>query len=174
MSPPPIRAGSFAAGMSRRVGFLSERQSIKRGEFDNLTGYRQASPAAFATKGERFSAHHMIRRTGTTSRGFAHPSSEAETISSTSSSRASFGIGKRRIRTMTVTSSPSRTYHSAQRTNPMCDDIAHDVRRPSPRGRRCIPILSRTDSPVNLRGTARGVKKVVLQLSYPSDEVGNT
>ena len=36
-----------------------------------------------------------------------------------------------------------------------------------------FPILSRNRFAVCLRGIARGVKKMVLMLSYPSDEVGN-
>ena len=36
-----------------------------------------------------------------------------------------------------------------------------------------FPILSRNRFAICLRGIARGVKKVVLMLSYPSDEVGN-
>ncbi len=57
-----------------------------------------------------------------------------------------------------------------------CDDIAYDVRRLFPEGEVGVvfPILSRNRFAINLRGIARGVKKVVLQLSYPSDEVGNS
>ena len=36
-----------------------------------------------------------------------------------------------------------------------------------------FPILSRNRFAICLKGIARGVKKVVLMLSYPSDEVGN-
>ena len=36
-----------------------------------------------------------------------------------------------------------------------------------------FPILSRNRFAICLRGIARGCKKVVLMLSYPSDEVGN-
>ena len=36
-----------------------------------------------------------------------------------------------------------------------------------------FPILSRNRFAINLKGIARGCKKVVLMLSYPSDEVGN-
>jgi len=36
-----------------------------------------------------------------------------------------------------------------------------------------FPILSRNRFAICLRGIARGVSKIVLQLSYPSDEVGN-
>ncbi|MBE6917147.1 MAG: F420-0--gamma-glutamyl ligase [Ruminococcaceae bacterium] len=55
------------------------------------------------------------------------------------------------------------------------DDIAEDVRRKL--GGETVgvifPILSRNRFAVCLRGIARGVKKIVLMLSYPSDEVGN-
>ena len=36
-----------------------------------------------------------------------------------------------------------------------------------------FPILSRNRFAICLRGIAMGVKKIVLMLSYPSDEVGN-
>ena len=36
-----------------------------------------------------------------------------------------------------------------------------------------FPILSRNRFAICLKGIARGLKKVVLMLSYPSDEVGN-
>ena len=36
-----------------------------------------------------------------------------------------------------------------------------------------LPILSRNRFAICLRGIAKGVKKIVLMLSYPSDEVGN-
>ena len=36
-----------------------------------------------------------------------------------------------------------------------------------------FPILSRNRFAICLRGIARGCKKIVLMLSYPSDEVGN-
>ena len=36
-----------------------------------------------------------------------------------------------------------------------------------------VPILSRNRFAICLRGIARGAKKIVLMLSYPSDEVGN-
>lgn len=37
-----------------------------------------------------------------------------------------------------------------------------------------FPILSRNRFAICLKGIARGAKKIVLMLSYPSDEVGNT
>ena len=55
------------------------------------------------------------------------------------------------------------------------DDIAQDVR--SKFGGETVgvifPILSRNRFAICLRGIAKGCKKVVLMLSYPSDEVGN-
>ena len=55
------------------------------------------------------------------------------------------------------------------------DDIAADVRAKF--GGETVgvifPILSRNRFAICLRGIAKGAKKVVLMLSYPSDEVGN-
>ena len=55
------------------------------------------------------------------------------------------------------------------------DDIADDVK--AKLGGECVgvifPILSRNRFAICLRGIAKAVKKVVLMLSYPSDEVGN-
>ncbi|MBP3409709.1 MAG: coenzyme F420-0:L-glutamate ligase, partial [Clostridia bacterium] len=57
----------------------------------------------------------------------------------------------------------------------MVDDIAQDVRTKF--GGETIgvifPILSRNRFAICLRGMAKGAKKIVLMLSYPSDEVGN-
>ena len=55
------------------------------------------------------------------------------------------------------------------------DDIAYDVKAKF----NCdtlgviFPILSRNRFAICLKGIAKGVKKIVLMLSYPSDEVGN-
>ena len=55
------------------------------------------------------------------------------------------------------------------------DDIAADVK--AKLGGETVgvifPILSRNRFAICLRGIAKGVKKIVLMLSYPSDEVGN-
>ena len=55
------------------------------------------------------------------------------------------------------------------------DNIAKDIKTKFPSGTVGVifPILSRNRFAVCLRGIARGAKKVVLMLSYPSDEVGN-
>ena len=55
------------------------------------------------------------------------------------------------------------------------DDIAADVKAKTGGGTVGVifPILSRNRFAICLRGIASGVKKVVLMLNYPSDEVGN-
>lgn len=55
------------------------------------------------------------------------------------------------------------------------DQIASDVKAKMQSDEIGVifPILSRNRFAICLRGIARGVKKVVLMLSYPSDEVGN-
>ena len=56
------------------------------------------------------------------------------------------------------------------------DDIAKDVERKFGKDSTIgviFPITSRHRFSICLKGMARGVKKIVLMLSYPSDEVGN-
>ncbi len=54
-------------------------------------------------------------------------------------------------------------------------DIADDVRKKTGGGSVGVifPILSRNRFAICLKGIAMGCRKVVLMLSYPSDEVGN-
>lgn len=63
----------------------------------------------------------------------------------------------------------------AQGNYATCDDIAQDIKNKF--GDKTIglifPILSRNRFSIVLKGIARGAKKIVLMLSYPSDEVGN-
>ena len=56
------------------------------------------------------------------------------------------------------------------------DDIAADVKKKFGGGTLGVifPILSRNRFAICLKGIARGAKKIVLMLSYPSDEVGNS
>ena len=56
------------------------------------------------------------------------------------------------------------------------DDIAADVKGKLGGGTIGVifPILSRNRFAICLRGIAKGAKKIVLMLSYPSDEVGNS
>ncbi|HJJ36192.1 MAG TPA: coenzyme F420-0:L-glutamate ligase, partial [Methanocorpusculum sp.] len=63
----------------------------------------------------------------------------------------------------------------AQNNYVTVDDIAADVKTKL-KGETVgviFPILSRNRFAICLRGIAKGAKKVVLMLSYPSDEVGN-
>ncbi len=55
------------------------------------------------------------------------------------------------------------------------DNIAEDIRSKYPNGEAGIvfPILSRNRFSICLRGIARGLKKLYIQLSFPKDEVGN-
>ena len=55
------------------------------------------------------------------------------------------------------------------------DQIAQDIRNKFGGGTVGVifPILSRNRFAICLRGIAKGCRKVVLMLSYPSDEVGN-
>ena len=55
------------------------------------------------------------------------------------------------------------------------DDIAADVKAKTGGGTVGVifPILSRNRFAICLRGIAKGCEKIVLMLSYPSDEVGN-
>ena len=57
-----------------------------------------------------------------------------------------------------------------------CDDIAQDIKNKfnSPETLGIVfPILSRNRFSLILRGIARSTKKLYVQLSFPSDEVGN-
>ncbi len=55
------------------------------------------------------------------------------------------------------------------------DHIAKDIADKFPGGELGLvfPILSRNRFSICLRGICKGVKKIVIQLSYPADEVGN-
>lgn len=55
------------------------------------------------------------------------------------------------------------------------DDIAQDIKAKFPSGNIGLlnPILSRNRFSILLKGIARGSKHITIQLSFPSDEVGN-
>lgn len=63
----------------------------------------------------------------------------------------------------------------AQSNYATVENIAEDVRKKVGGGTLGVifPILSRNRFAICLRGIAKGAKKIVLMLSYPSDEVGN-
>ena len=81
-----------------------------------------------------------------------------------------FEIGKKDV--LAITES---ILARSQKNYATTDDIATDVKNKL--GGETVgvvfPILSRNRFAICLRGIARGCKKVVLMLSYPSDEVGN-
>lgn len=120
----------------------------------------------------------MSRMVGTVSRGVRAPiireGDELKTIVTDSvlsaAKQEGFEIRDRDIIAMT-----EAIVARAQGNYATVDDIAQDVR--SKLGGETVglifPILSRNRFAVCLRGIAKGAKKVVLMLSYPSDEVGN-
>ncbi|HJJ28075.1 MAG TPA: coenzyme F420-0:L-glutamate ligase [Methanocorpusculum sp.] len=63
----------------------------------------------------------------------------------------------------------------AQNNYVTVDDVAKDVQAKFGKGTIGVifPILSRNRFAICLRGMAKGADKIVLMLSYPSDEVGN-
>ena len=80
-----------------------------------------------------------------------------------------------RIRNRDVIAMTEAIVARAQGNYATVDDIAADVK--AKLGGETIgvvfPILSRNRFAICLRGIAKGAKKIVLMLSYPSDEVGN-
>ncbi len=120
----------------------------------------------------------MSRMVGTVSRGLRAPiiregDNLVEIVTSTvldAAEDAGFTIQDRDIVAMT-----EAIVARAQGNYASVDDIAADVRAKF--GGETVgvifPILSRNRFAICLRGIAKGCKKVVLMLSYPSDEVGN-
>ena len=120
----------------------------------------------------------MSRMVGTVSRGIRAPIirsgddlAEIVTSSLLQAARSeNFTIRDRDVVAMT-----EAIVARAQGNYASVEDIAQDVR--TKLGGETIgvifPILSRNRFAICLRGIAKGAKKVVLMLSYPSDEVGN-
>ena len=120
----------------------------------------------------------MERRVGTVSRGLRAPIvKEGEDLSQIvidtvmdAANAGEFTIQDRDI--IAVTES---ILARSQKNYATTDQLAKDVK--AKLGGETIgvifPILSRNRFAIRLRGIAKGAKKVVLQLSYPSDEVGN-
>ena len=120
----------------------------------------------------------MERFTGTVSRGVRCPiireGDNLAEIVSTSVIEAARGEGFS-INNRDVIGITESIIARAQGNYASVDDIAADIKRKYPEGTVGVifPILSRNRFAICLKGIARGAKKVVLQLSYPSDEVGN-
>ena len=120
----------------------------------------------------------MERRVGTISRGIRCPIIRegddlvTMTVNSVLDAAASEGFELRDRDVIALTES---IVARAQGNYASVESIAADVRNKL--GGETIgvifPILSRNRFAINLKGIAMGAKKVVLMLSYPSDEVGN-
>ena len=120
----------------------------------------------------------MSRMVGTVSRGLRAPiirsgDNLAEIVTNSVLEAAAddgFAIRDRDVVAMT-----EAIVARAQGNYATVDQIAEDVR--TKLGGETVgvifPILSRNRFAICLRGIAKGAKKVVLMLSYPSDEVGN-
>ena len=120
----------------------------------------------------------MSRMIGTISRGVRAPIIRSgddlvEIVSSSVIEAAKDGGYE--IRNRDIVAMTESIVARAQGNYVTIDDIAADVR--AKLGGETIgvifPILSRNRFSVCLRGIAKGAKKIVLMLSYPSDEVGN-
>ena len=120
----------------------------------------------------------MERKVGTVSRGIRCPiirqGDNLVDIAVTSVLEAAESEGFE-MRDRDVVSLTESIVARAQGNYASVDDIAADVK--AKLGGETIgvifPILSRNRFAICLRGIAKGAKKVVLMLSYPSDEVGN-
>ena len=118
------------------------------------------------------------RRVGTVSRGIRCPIiREGDDLAAlvTDSVLEAAEIEGFELRDQDVISITESIVARAQGNYASIDDIAADVK--AKLGGETVgvifPILSRNRFAICLRGIAKGVKKVVLMLSYPSDEVGN-
>lgn len=120
----------------------------------------------------------MERKTGTVSRGIRCPiirkGDNLTEIVTASVLDAAKSEGFE-IRDRDVISITESIVARAQGNYAGIDDIAADVKAKF--GDNTVgvifPILSRNRFAICLRGIAKGLKKIVLMLSYPSDEVGN-
>ena len=120
----------------------------------------------------------MERLVGTVSRGIRAPIiREGDDIAKivadsvlNAAESDSFSIGDRDVIAVT-----EAVVARAQGNYATTKQIATDVKAKFPDGVLGVifPILSRNRFAICLKGIAMGVKKMVLMLSYPSDEVGN-
>lgn len=121
---------------------------------------------------------HNTRKVGTVSRGIRCPiiregdDLAAIVTGSVLEAAESEGFALRDRDVIAVTES---IVARAQGNYATVQDIADDVRAKLGGGTVGVifPILSRNRFAICLRGIAMGAKKIVLMLSYPSDEVGN-
>ena len=120
----------------------------------------------------------MERKVGTVSRGIRCPiirqGDDLANIVVTSVLEAAEQEGFQ-LRDKDVISVTESVVARSQGNYASVDDIAADVRAKFGTGAIgvILPILSRNRFAICLRGIAKGADKIVLMLSYPSDEVGN-
>ncbi|MBQ1810166.1 MAG: coenzyme F420-0:L-glutamate ligase [Erysipelotrichaceae bacterium] len=118
------------------------------------------------------------RRVGTVSRGIRCPiirkGDDLPEIVAQAVTEAAYSEGFV-IRDRDVVAVTESVVARAQGNYATCDAIAKDVRMKFGAGPVGVifPILSRNRFAMCLKGIARGADKIVLMLSYPSDEVGN-
>lgn len=120
----------------------------------------------------------MSKTVGTVSRGIRTPIiRNGDDIISiiTDSLLAAAEEEKFEIRERDVIATTEAIVARAQNNYATIEDIATDVRNKFTGDTVGVifPILSRNRFAICLKGIAKGLKKVVLMLSYPSDEVGN-
>ncbi len=120
----------------------------------------------------------MTRFVGTTSRGLRAPIiREGDDLKKivVDTLLAAVDAGEFEIGTKDVLAVTESIVARAQANYASTADIAQDVK--AKLGGETVgvvfPILSRNRFAICLRGIAKGAKKIVLMLSYPSDEVGN-
>ncbi len=120
----------------------------------------------------------MSRYVGTTSRGIRCPiikeGDHLEEIVTESVLKAAAGEGFD-IKDRDVIAITESIVARSQGNYCTIDDIGTDIKNKFQADTIGVifPILSRNRFSILLKGMARGVKKIVLMLSYPSDEVGN-
>ena len=120
----------------------------------------------------------MSKTVGTVSRGIRTPiirSGDDLVNIITDSLLAAAEEEKFEIRERDVIAATEAIVARAQNNYATIDDIATDVKNKFTGDTVGVifPILSRNRFAICLKGIAKGLKKVVLMLSYPSDEVGN-
>ena len=143
-----------------------------------VTGHMPYNTVMFTSFYRQRGLKHMERRVGTISRGIRCPIiREGDnlvdiTVESVLGAAESEGFSLRDRDVIALTES---IVARSQGNYVSVEDIAADVK--AKLGGETVgvifPILSRNRFAINLKGIAMGCKKVVLMLSYPSDEVGN-
>ena len=136
------------------------------------------TPAGPAKKGMEKDMTDNARRVGTVSRGIRCPIIREGDDLAAIVAESVLEAGKAEgfaIRDRDVIAITESVVARSQGNYATVEDVACDVRAKLGGGTVGVifPILSRNRFAICLRGIAKGAKKIVLMLSYPSDEVGN-